>query len=64
LGIIAQGPPDFDQTLRQGIVHNCRIWPDCTGDLSFVHQTAVVLNKVDEDFERLATECHLFGAAT
>jgi hypothetical protein len=47
LRIIAQGSPDFDQTLRQGIVCDRGIPPNRLNKLILGYQPAVVLHEVN-----------------
>jgi hypothetical protein len=63
LGVIAQGSADFDQTLRQGVVHDCDIRPDRPGDFTFTYYPAVVLHQINQNLEWLGTQSHLFSAA-
>jgi hypothetical protein len=62
LGIIAQRSANFDQTLREGVVHDRDIGPDRLSELTLAHQPAVVLHEIHQNLEWLGTQRHLFRA--
>jgi hypothetical protein len=55
LRIVIQGLPDFDDTLREGIVHHSRVRPNRPNQRIFGDQATVMLDEIGKHLERFRT---------
>jgi hypothetical protein len=63
LGIVIEGPADFDHTLGQRIVRNGRIRPDGIDQRRLGDQVTRVIDQIAEDIKGFGPEGDLLGAS-